>query len=204
VLGYMSVRDLSPAATYKGEIGTASVSEPYPGRVGSGEDFSNWNEYHIGRLNDKRRSATVYDDNYDEKVIVKCDDNTEDALRIYYKLEEGSVVNGVDVYAGALAVLNSWPPSLADVVPVATIGENPISAINVYLSETENPEDWKKLGTVTEGINSGSLFLRRYEVRGEELYGNYVIIEIKGTPGQMLFGINEVQIWSNALLSTDE
>ncbi len=197
ILGYMDTRDLSPDATYKGESGTVSLPQTYEGTVDTGVDYTNWTDYHAGRLNDKKRSATTDDDMIEEKVMIQCTDNTSDTMRLYFKLEEGSVVNSVDVYAGALATV------VGNTV-TSTVGDNPISAINVYLSETENQEDWKKLGTVTEGINSGSRFLRRYVISGEALYGNYVIIEIKGTPGKMLFGVNEVQIWSNALLSTDE
>ncbi len=197
IMGYLANRNISSAATYKGDTNTQTLVQSTS--TDTGADFTaQWTEYHSGRLNDKTRSSTNDDNKPLEKVIVQSTDGTTDTMRLYFELGEGSIVNAVDVYAGALATLSGTEV-------VSTVANNAISSVNVYVSETESSEDWQLLGSTTNGkMDTGARYLRIYTVSGKPLYGEYVIIEIKGTPGSMCFGFNEIQIWSNALLALDE
>lgn len=197
VMGYMSHNNIAPAAQYKGDIGTQSVVIP---ENATGSDFTSWNEYHKGRLNDTTRSSAVYDEKPKEKVMVQCTDDTADSLRIIYKLDKPALIDLVEMYMGALNLYGDPDDNKDPVV----YGNNEVIAFNVYVSETENQEDWKLLGTDTSGLSQGDVFLKIYAAGDTEQFGQYVIIEVKGTPGQMYYGFNEAQIWSNATLDLDE
>lgn len=198
VMGYMSHNNVAPAAQYKGGAGTQSVAF---GDTDTGVDYTAWNEYHTGKLNDTTRSSAEYDEKPQEKVMVRISDTTTDSMYLIYKLDKPALIDMVDVYIGALN-LHGNPH---DAAPTEVIGNNQVLAMNVYVSETENQADWKFLGTDSNGIViTEDMYLRMYTAADNVEFGQYVIIEVKGTPGQMYYGFNEVQIWSCADLDVDE
>ena len=197
-MGYMSHNNVAPAAQYKGGAGTQSVAF---GDTDTGVDYTAWNEYHTGKLNDTTRSSAEYDEKPQEKVMVRISDTTTDSMYLIYKLDKPALIDMVDVYIGALN-LHGNPH---DAAPTEVIGNNQVLAMNVYVSETENQADWKFLGTDSNGIViTEDMYLRMYTAADNVEFGQYVIIEVKGTPGQMYYGFNEVQIWSCADLDIDE
>ncbi len=198
LMGYMSHNNVAPASQYKGASDTTTVAFA---DADTGSDHTSWTEYHKGRLNDTTRSSAMYDEKPAEKIMVKSLDDTTDTIRIMFKLEQPALIDLVDAYIGALNLYGD-PKDGKD---SELYGDNTVTAFNVYVSETENRADWKPLGTDTTGVSNGEdTYLYIYSAADAQVFGQYVIIEIKGTAGQMYYGINEVQIWACASLDIDE
>lgn len=196
-MGYMGHSNIAPAAEYKGAADTQSVAI-VDGDTGA--DYTSWTEYHAGRLNDTTRNSAVYDEKPLEKVMVQSADSTTDTIRIIYKLSKPALIDLVEMYIGALNLYGDPDDGKESVV----YADNVVREFNVYVSETEDASDWKLLGSDTSGTVDGEVFMKVYAAGDTEQFGQYVIIEVKGTPGQMFYGFNEAQIWSNATLALDE
>lgn len=202
VNGYMSSRDLALKAQYRGASDTSSYyftdyldGESYKTdylTFKDNDDYTKWNDYHSGVLNDTTRSSSSFDNKPTEKVLVKSD---ESSVKIQFKLAEPSLVDAVGLWTGPLAIGKEINSGNA-FEERTRCGASEISTVRVYVSETEG-ELGRVLGEGT--ATNDSSILKVYTVEGKAIYGKYVTIEVCSDSSNADFGFNEIFIWSDGL-----